>query len=249
MKEKIRTLLKDLEKKYAVTILFAVESGSREWGFASDDSDYDVRAVHFGSVKKYLGLHQPKENIEVMVEDGAKIDIVSWDIKKFASLLLKSNPTVSEWLQSKIVYVESPYRAQFHEIFETGFSPFTLKKHYVSLARENYEKYVRNQTEVNFKKYIYIMRALACAEFLLANGKVPPLNYKDVIGYLPDGLATSMEDIVKKKQKSESTMGPADKKINEFVESYFTKQFEAQDNRFSKEEVNDLVVKIIETAK
>jgi predicted nucleotidyltransferase len=43
MENKILEKLKQIEKEKGVTILFAVESGSRAWGFASPDSDYDIR--------------------------------------------------------------------------------------------------------------------------------------------------------------------------------------------------------------
>ena len=91
MKKKIVALLKKLERKNKIKILFAVESGSREWGFASKDSDYDVRAVHFSPTERYLGLEKVPEQFELIKKN---IDIVSWDIKKFASLFLKSNPTL-----------------------------------------------------------------------------------------------------------------------------------------------------------
>jgi predicted nucleotidyltransferase len=37
--------LLNIEKEHDVTILYAVESGSRAWGFESSDSDYDVRFI------------------------------------------------------------------------------------------------------------------------------------------------------------------------------------------------------------
>ena len=37
--------LTKIEEKEHVHILLAVESGSRAWGFASPDSDYDVRFI------------------------------------------------------------------------------------------------------------------------------------------------------------------------------------------------------------
>ena len=39
----IRRKLREIEAANQVKILYAVESGSRAWGFASPDSDYDVR--------------------------------------------------------------------------------------------------------------------------------------------------------------------------------------------------------------
>jgi len=42
----IQEKLSEIEKKENVVILHAVESGSRAWGFASPDSDYDVRFIY-----------------------------------------------------------------------------------------------------------------------------------------------------------------------------------------------------------
>ena len=42
----IERKLKEVEEKENVTVIMAVESGSRAWGFASKDSDYDVRFLY-----------------------------------------------------------------------------------------------------------------------------------------------------------------------------------------------------------
>ncbi len=38
--------LREIEAKYDVEVLWAVESGSRAWGFESPDSDFDVRFIY-----------------------------------------------------------------------------------------------------------------------------------------------------------------------------------------------------------
>ena len=43
MCERVMRQLKEIETRYGVRVLYACESGSRGWGFASSDSDYDVR--------------------------------------------------------------------------------------------------------------------------------------------------------------------------------------------------------------
>src|SRR3989344_8486435 len=103
-KNKIILKLKGLEKEYNIKILWAIESGSRAWGFASEDSDFDVRCMHIGRKEDYLGLFPPKPQINF---SNSKLDIESWDIKKFAELTLKSNPQIAEWLRSPVVYIES----------------------------------------------------------------------------------------------------------------------------------------------
>ena len=44
--ERIREKLAEIENEHNVKILYAVESGSRAWGFESTDSDYDVRFIY-----------------------------------------------------------------------------------------------------------------------------------------------------------------------------------------------------------
>jgi hypothetical protein len=241
-KEEILVLLKELERKNKVKILFAVESGSREWGFASKDSDYDIRAVHYSSVDSYLGLEPVSEQLEFVKGD---LDIVSWDIRKFASLFLKSNPTVSEWLKSKTIYIDSKYRKIFYKEFKKGSSKFALENHYDSLARQNYEKYIRGKEEVNLKKYIYILRAVGCINFLVEKNTTPPLNYKKILPYLPRYIAKFMNTIVEKKKKSESTIGKVDKKVNKYIESYFEKKFGKTESAFDVAKINKVVIEII----
>ena len=46
MQQLIVKKLEEIERQDHVRILLAVESGSRAWGFASEDSDYDVRFIY-----------------------------------------------------------------------------------------------------------------------------------------------------------------------------------------------------------
>ena len=46
MREKIQEQIRRIEEAENIKMLLAVESGSRAWGFASPDSDYDVRFVY-----------------------------------------------------------------------------------------------------------------------------------------------------------------------------------------------------------
>ena len=54
--EIIPAKLREIEAREHVRILHCVESGSRAWGFASPDSDYDVRFVYVRPLEHYLRL-------------------------------------------------------------------------------------------------------------------------------------------------------------------------------------------------
>jgi len=97
MREKIKLELERIEKENDVKILFAVESGSRAWGFPSKDSDYDVRFVYMHPVEWYLSIHDKRDVIEYPISDA--LDISGWDIKKALQLFAKSNPALLEWIR------------------------------------------------------------------------------------------------------------------------------------------------------
>ena len=58
MRELIKEKLHEIERRENCRILLAVESGSRAWGFASPDSDYDVRFIYARPKESYLKLHR-----------------------------------------------------------------------------------------------------------------------------------------------------------------------------------------------
>ena len=102
MRKKIKEQLRRIEDAENIKILLAVESGSRAWGFASPDSDYDVRFVYIRSLEDYLRLDAIRDVIELPIDDV--LDINGWDLQKTLRLLHKSNPTLFEWFSSPIVY-------------------------------------------------------------------------------------------------------------------------------------------------
>ncbi len=64
LKEIIATKLAVIEKNENVRIIHAVESGSRAWGFASPDSDYDVIFIYVRPTEFYLRLEKTRDVIE-----------------------------------------------------------------------------------------------------------------------------------------------------------------------------------------
>lgn len=101
-REAILDVLADIERSEDVRVLFAVESGSRAWGFPSPDSDYDARFVYVRPVDWYLSLEPGRDVIERPIND--LLDVSGWDVKKALNLLLKPNAVMIEWLQSPIRY-------------------------------------------------------------------------------------------------------------------------------------------------
>ncbi len=216
MKQIIINKLKEIEEKYDVIILYAIESGSRAWGFASKDSDYDVRFIYAHKKEYYLQLQQTRDVIEYQLDDV--FDINGWDITKALKLLAKSNPTLLEWCFSPIVYKTTP----IIEELKTDLVPlyFSKKKclyHYLSMAKTSYHGNLEKDM-VNIKKYFYVLRALLACKWILDKNQVPPVLFSDLLAYLD----TDIKDIVnvlleKKKQALESDLEPINIELKNYI--------------------------------
>ncbi len=178
MKELILNELKAIEQKEQCRILLAVESGSRAWGFASPDSDYDVRFIYVRPVKSYLKLEKVRDVIELPINE--ELDINGWDLDKALRLLHKSNPTVFEWFSSPIVYQSSPFAEKFKTIMTQYFSSKSGLWHYLSMAEGNFRDYLRGDL-VKAKKYFYVLRPILACRWILDTGTPPPMLFTDLM--------------------------------------------------------------------
>jgi predicted nucleotidyltransferase len=104
MIDEINKELHNLEKDNKIKIVYAVESGSRAWGFESKNSDWDVRFIYAHNYDGYLSINEKKDNIEKILEND--IDLSGWELRKALMLFRKSNPSLLEWLRSPIIYEE-----------------------------------------------------------------------------------------------------------------------------------------------
>ncbi len=236
-------LIKEVEKEHDVSVVWSIESGSRAWGFASDDSDYDIRCMHVGKLEDYIGLSPPLQQINSFKDN---FDLESWDIKKFAELTIKSNPQIAEWLRSPIVYVDSRVREQLRRYFDEGCSLDFLKQHYIRMAKQNHHKYMGTGMSHSCKKYLYVLRGLACAAFIEKKKQLPPLPYKEVIPYLPDYAQAFFEKCVLKKNTTEKAEIIADERVSYFIELALNQNLDKIDTTFRKtDELNRYLIKTI----
>jgi predicted nucleotidyltransferase len=128
MKDKILKKLKEIEIEKGVEILYAVESVSRAWGFASPDSDYDIRFIYKHDIDYYLSLWEQTDVIKFMTEDY--LDGSGWNLPKSVKLLAKSNASLLEWIFSPVVYYENEaFMTQIRTLAKECFSPIACLHH------------------------------------------------------------------------------------------------------------------------
>ena len=217
MKELILPKLKEIKQKENVRILHAVESGSRAWGFASPDSDYDVRFIYVRRPEDYLRLERTRDVIEWQLDET--LDINGWDLQKMLRLLHKSNPTVFEWNASPVVYSTTPEWAALQPVISACFLSKPGLYHYLSMAKSNYREYLRGDT-VRLKKYFYVLRPLLACRWILAKGTPPPVAFRALMdACLPAELTDAVERLLMLKMNCpEISEGPRVDVLNAFIE-------------------------------
>lgn len=218
MKKMIVSRLREIEEKEKVHILLAVESGSRAWGFASPDSDYDVRFIYIRPKEDYLRLESTRDVIELPINDV--LDINGWDLQKTLRLLYKSNPTLFEWFSSPIVYMETEFARKFRRIMNEYFSEKRSLYHYISMAEGNFREYLR-QDMVRTKKYFYVLRPILACRWILDKGTPPPMLFRELMRYeLPEALQGDVENLLELKMNSpEIREIPRIEKLNAYLDA------------------------------
>lgn len=185
MKNKIQNILKIIEEKHNVEIFYACESGSRAWGFSSQNSDWDVRFIYKKKLEKYLTVFNEDNlvldcNNSEIIKTFKKhnIDIVGWDIKKTLFRLSKHSIDVISWLttnQYENIYYESEKSKYLFRLALELFCPKTAYHSYLGLATRTFDD-IRNENNPKIKKYMYLLRSILGCIWLEYYCTVPPLH-------------------------------------------------------------------------
>jgi predicted nucleotidyltransferase len=221
IKNEILKRIKETEKKEGVRILMAIESGSRAWGFASPNSDYDVRFIYARDNDWYLAvdLEEKRDVIEYPIVD--EIDLNGWDVRKALKLYWKSNPAFVEWIQSPITYINSGgFREESRKILPSIYSVEKGIYHYRSMAKTNYRGYLRDNI-VPLKKYFYVLRPLFAIQWLEKYRSAAPVEFNRLLELVKDNeLLDIVHKLLEKKKVSEEKMlAPVIPVLNRFIES------------------------------
>ncbi|WP_010222863.1 nucleotidyltransferase domain-containing protein [Pseudomonas donghuensis] len=220
MREWVLDELRRVEREHDVTVLYACESGSRAWGFASTDSDFDVRFIYAPRQDWYLRVDEPRDVIERPLTD--ELDISGWELRKTLKLLRNSNPTLLEWLGSPLVYRAEPGAVESLQALALNFySARAARHHYLSMAKKNHRDFLQG-AQVRFKKYLHVLRSLLAVRWIDLGLGMPPTAFADLLaGTLsePQMLAETDELLRIKRQAVEADYGPRRMLLHSFIDS------------------------------
>ena len=236
MRDLITAELAGMGRSCGVRTLLAVESGSRCWGFASPDSDYDVRFVYASPLDDYLRLEKRRDVIEWRLDDV--YDVSGWDLSKFMQLMRGSNPSVFEWLVSPIVYQEAPEFSAIRQLAPHCYNPVASVYHYLSWAQGNARDFLRGDT-VKLKKYLYVMRALLAARWGVRVGTPVPMEFSVLReSMLEPAMAPVVEAMVAEKMEGDEKAPHAHiPQADAWIESVFVEIESALDTLRAPEKV------------
>ena len=228
MRTKIVEKIKEIEETRNVKVLLAVESGSRAWGFASPDSDYDIRFIYRHEKDWYLSPWDKDETIEFMTEND--LDGSGWDLRKTFHLLLKSNAALLSWFYSPIVYKEDKKFVElFRPLADACFSPIAVSYHYLSMNKKYLE--ACRSDEVKLKSYFYCMRTALTGKWIIEKGTAPPVLFSELLILVDDNIRKKIENLTAlKATKGESYYHPNDWELFGFLEKTVAENEEKSKN-------------------
>ena len=156
-------------EEHPYPVLFAVLSGAHMYGFASGDSDYDVRGAHVLPVEDVVGLESGRETVDKMYDlEGREIDVVTYDLKKFFEFLLAKNAMVLEQIFSPHLITASE---AFDELRDIAADCVTCHHvhHYLGFVRSRWEAFEEN---LRLKALLYAYRGCFTGIHLMRTGQV-----------------------------------------------------------------------------
>ena len=229
MKQQILDHIQQIADRDGFQILYACETGSRGWGFASPDSDFDIRFIYVHPRDRYLSVNNPQDSINSIFEDGGEVlDFNAWDLRKTLHHLRKSNATPFEWLQSPIIYQNHrrivgvaalPVHQELLDLAPGYYAPRAGIHHYLNLTSSCYQEHLQSDL-VKLKKYFYALRPILAARWIIEQGTFPPMVFDRLLELIVDrqDLRAEIDQLLTiKATANESTMIPVSPMLNNFI--------------------------------
>ena len=218
MKEIIAEKLSAMEQNENIRVIHAVESGSRAWGFASPDADYDVRFIYVRPKEFYLRLDKTRDVIEWQLDKT--FDINGWDLQKALRLLHSSNPTLFEWNSSPIVYKTTDEWMSVRKEIGNYFLAKPGLYHYLNTATGNYREYLKGDI-VRLKKYFYVIRPILVCKWILDKKCPPPMLFSELVeAVLEAEMYPTIARLLEQKANTpEMGTGKRIDKLNDYIDA------------------------------
>ncbi len=148
-------------------------SGAHAYGFASPDSDLDLKAIHVAPTASMLGLHPaPQLANRLEVIDGVEIDYTSNEVAVAVRGLIKGDGNMLERVTSASPLRSSPELAELRNLGLAALSQ-RYHRHYRGFASSQRAAVVE-ASPPKAKKVLYVLRTVLTGVHLLETGECIP---------------------------------------------------------------------------
>lgn len=180
-------------------VVFATISGAHLYGFASPDSDVDLRGAYLWPAEAMLGLNPPEETISLMDQSQMDLDWVAHDLRKFARLMTQHNGYVMEQLLSPLVVVGGPVHEELKALGQ-GCLTRPMVRHYQGFAKGRRKRL--GEPGATVKHLLYAYRVYFSGIHLMRSG--------ELLSHLPTLMQAialpEVEELVARKQQGAEHM-------------------------------------------
>ena len=245
MNQKIVELLKNIEKEKKITIIFAVEVGSRAWELNTAESDYDVCFVFYRNLENYISVNRAEEQINFGFDknfmpkrkDGVFIEMTGYDIFKYFKLLSSCNIATINWINSNIIYLGNT--TELKTYVENNINKSKLFVEYYCTAKGCYKAYTKGK-EINFKKYLHVIRLILDAEYVLKYKRLPNTsmikNLEELEKDIPPEVLAKIKELIELKKTGH---GKEIVKEIPILDKYYKETFERYQNLEYEKKIKD----------
>jgi predicted nucleotidyltransferase len=183
-------------RKHLVTAL----SGSHSYGFASPDSDLDLKSIHIEETAKLLGLNPPKTtHNRLEVVDGIEIDYTSNELQMVLVGLLSGNGNYFERILGPLLLERAPELEGLQDIARRTLSR-RIVNHYRGFATSQLREAEKSERPTA-KKILYVLRTALTGTHALRTGKL----VTDLASLLDDYGLSEASKLIEVKRAGEKT--------------------------------------------
>lgn len=247
MKNTIKKELKQFEEEYNIKIISARDTGSRAWNLHSPKSDHDVSFIYIQNYSDYITPTGYKQNIDRQTSTEHDIDYNSWNLDRYLTLLKTSNPSAIEYLQSNLKYYEpcNNYMQNLENHAKQNFKPLALMMHHHSLAKNQYERYLKDNKDISVKRHLYAIRSLMYREHVKKHGQLPTINFPEFYRQQKNtlkGFASHQSEIrrmIKHKQKGNGAKPVTNPRIKTQINKQLNQEIKDENKPdYTKQNIN-----------
>ena len=203
-KIEILKIIRQIELNNNIEVVFACDIGSRALGYATENSDFDIRFIYTQNSKNYLTVNGYKDTIETKSGD---YDFVGYDIKRMLDFCSKSNAMFWNMLYSNSIILDSGIGNELRLLSKNFFSQKSFLKQYCGVVYSRYKAHILESERVKIKYYLFIFVKLATA-ISVANGtynkdNIIKENLMKCTGILPKNITDVLMQLLKLRVQGE----------------------------------------------